>query len=162
MVANVTNKSYPMRMKKTPTFDLQDFLPYLLNQAAEATSREFSVAYKRKYGMLQTEWRVVFHLGRYGDLTAKQICERARIHKTKVSRAVRALIEKRYLKRSTREDDRRHEVLSLTQKGHEVFDDLNGEAQRFDAKLLEQFDAGDIAQIRAMLIKIAQLDQVRR
>ncbi len=32
-------------------FDLQDFLPYLLNQAAEATSRGFQATYRARYGL---------------------------------------------------------------------------------------------------------------
>ena len=80
-------------------FDLADFLPYLLNQAAEASSRQFQDHYRKKYGMLRTEWRVLFHLGRYGKLTAKEISARAAIHKTKISRAVAALQSKRYLHR---------------------------------------------------------------
>ncbi|TNE65810.1 MAG: MarR family transcriptional regulator, partial [Rhodobacteraceae bacterium] len=45
-------------------FELSVFTPYLLNQAAEQQSRVFSNTYKNLYGMLQTEWRVLFHLGR--------------------------------------------------------------------------------------------------
>ena len=78
-------------MQNLGEFDLKDFLPYLLNQAAEEASLGFQVLYKERYGMLRTEWRVLFHLGRYGDMTAKEICDRARTHKTKVSRAVAAL-----------------------------------------------------------------------
>ncbi|NHX28398.1 MarR family transcriptional regulator, partial [Escherichia coli] len=33
-------------------FDLGDFLPYALNQAAEITSLGFQRAYKDRYGML--------------------------------------------------------------------------------------------------------------
>jgi len=146
-------------MSKKPSFDLLDFMPYLLNQAAETTSRAFSDIYHQKYGMLQTEWRVVFHLGRYGDMTAKGICERARLHKTKVSRAVYALEEKRYLSRQTLSHDRRHEVLSLTAKGARVFEDLNQKAQEFDAELTAGFGADDIAKMRNMLITIAELDR---
>ena len=138
-------------------FDLQDFVPYLLNQAADATSRGFETYYKSRYGMLRTEWRVVFHLGRYGKLTAKELCTRARIHKTKVSRAVRALETKRYLERRERPDDRRHETLSLTPAGTRVFDDLVREARRFDAGLLADFSASERAQIRQVLRKLAQL-----
>ncbi|MEP4555719.1 MarR family transcriptional regulator, partial [Tateyamaria sp.] len=68
-------------------FDISHFMPYLLNQAADASSVEFQRFYKERYGMLRTEWRVLFHLGRYGQLTAGEICERAHIHKTKISRA---------------------------------------------------------------------------
>jgi len=86
-------------MQPAPPFDLIHFLPYILNQAAEASSLGFQQVYKQRYGMLRTEWRVLFHLGRYGEMTAKDICERARIHKTKISRAVKALEDRRFLVR---------------------------------------------------------------
>ena len=72
-------------------FDLLDFLPYLLNLAAEEASLGFQTLYKTRYGMLRTEWRVLFHLGIYGEMTATEIGERARMHKTKISRAVQKL-----------------------------------------------------------------------
>lgn len=145
-------------MTKTEDFDLRDFMPYLLNQAAEAMSRDFEVIYRGRYGMLRTEWRVVFHLGRYGALTAKDICDRARIHKTKVSRAVRALETKRYLKREQLADDRRHERLSLTTNGQRVFEDLVKEARHYDKEVMSRFSHEDSAQIRKILIRIAQLE----
>ena len=98
-------------MSEKDDFDLQLFLPYLLNQAAEAASLAFTQIYKNRYGMLRTEWRVLFHLGIYGTLTAKEIGERARSHKTKISRAVAALEKRRYLKRTRLESDRRVEAL---------------------------------------------------
>ena len=88
-------------MTSTTDLDLRLFLPYLLNQAAEASSLDFQRVYKDKYGLLRTEWRVLFHLGCYGPMTATDIGRRARLHKTKISRAVSALQTKRYL---TRED----------------------------------------------------------
>ena len=50
-------------MTKKDEFNLHDFLPYLLNQAAEESSLAFQQIYKGRYGMLRTEWRVLFHLG---------------------------------------------------------------------------------------------------
>ena len=78
-------------MTNKPTLELQNFLPYLLNQAAKASSLKFQQIYKERYGMLRTEWRVLFHLGAYGELTAKEISDRRQIHKTKISRSVNAL-----------------------------------------------------------------------
>ncbi|WP_299729440.1 MarR family transcriptional regulator [uncultured Tateyamaria sp.] len=144
-------------MTKKNDFDLKDFMPYLLNQAAEVMSRDFEVIYRSRYGMLRTEWRVVFHLGRYGAMTAKDICDRARIHKTKVSRAVRALETKRFLRREQQVNDRRHESLSLTPTGQRVFEDLLKEARTYDKEVMSQFSDGDAAQIRKVLIQIAQL-----
>ena len=144
-------------MAKAENFDLKDFMPYLLNQAADTTSRGFEGAYRTKYGMLRTEWRVLFHLGRYGKLTAKEICERAQIHKTKVSRAVRALEEKRFLTRKEVPDDRRHEMLALTKSGQRVFQELIQEAQKFDAALLKDFSAQETALMRTLLTRLADL-----
>ena len=143
-------------MKDQDTFDLRDFMPYLLNQAADATSRDFETHYKEKYGMLRTEWRVIFHLGRYGELTAKDICDHARIHKTKVSRAVRALEEKRFLRRKERAEDRRHEALILTAQGKNVYNDLYRAAQEFDDALMADVSAEDRATMHRILIKLAK------
>ena len=113
-------------MSKTDDFDLQDFLPYLLNQAAETSSLAFQQVYKGRYGMLRTEWRVLFHLGRYGRMTAKEIGQRAKTHKTKISRAVQA-----------------------------VYRDLRAVAAEYDARLVAQFTPDEAAQLRAMLQRLA-------
>ena len=144
-------------MQDDAPFDLRDFMPYLLNQAADASSRDFQSYYKGKYGMLRTEWRVLFHLGRYGAMTARQVCDRAGIHKTKVSRAVATLDSKRFVRREEMAHDRRHEELRLTAQGRSVFADLTQEAQRFDAAMLADFTEPEVKQIRAFLTRIAGL-----
>lgn len=142
-------------MTENETFQLHEFWPYLLNQAAEATSQAFQTHYKRKYGMLRTEWRVVFHLGRYGPLMAKDICERAALHKTKVSRAVAALESRNFVSRKTLSTDRRHEVLTLTKTGTSVFRDLVAEAERYNARLMEPYSEEEARIFSQMLKKLA-------
>ena len=136
-------------------FDLRDFLPYALNQAAEATSLGFQARYRQRYGMLRTEWRVLFHLGRYGPMTAKDICARASLHKTKVSRAVGALENKRYLRRETQLSDRRHETLCLTRQGSAVFADLYEAARQYDAQIVAAFTPEERDILRRCLARIA-------
>lgn len=138
----------------TVIHDISDFLPYLLNQAAELSSRDFQPHYKDKYGMLRTEWRVLFHLGRNGEMTAKQICERAALHKTKVSRAVTALETKRFLSRQSVEADRRFERLSLTAQGRTAFKDLSSAAMRYDAALQEVLGPDDFATLKRLAQKL--------
>ncbi len=140
-------------------FDLRHFLPYMLNQAAEASSAAFQAYYKDRYGMRRTEWRVLFHLGRYGEMTAKDICARTKTHKTKISRAVRALQDKRFLSRTTLESDRRIETLSLTKQGGDVFDDLAEAAEAYDRKLIAHFNDAEQAILRACLARIATLSE---
>jgi DNA-binding MarR family transcriptional regulator len=144
---------------KNDTFDLRDFLPYLLNQAAEEASLAFQTVYKDRYGMLRTEWRVLFHLGRYGPMTARDIGAMARVHKTKISRAVAALERRRFLTRATEDADRRQERLSLTTSGQAAYGDLSRQAKACDAALAAGFSAADLAILRDCLRKLARLHE---
>ncbi|SDC70353.1 MarR family winged helix-turn-helix transcriptional regulator [Ruegeria marina] len=139
-------------------FDLRNFLPFLLNQAAEQSSLEFQQVYKNRYGMLRTEWRVLFHLGIHGEMTAKEIGERALIHKTKVSRAVAKLAHRRYLTRTRDENDRRSEKLALTTAGQAVYRELRGIAEEYDDRMAAQFTRGESALLRMMLRRLAGMD----
>ncbi|NRB16248.1 MAG: MarR family transcriptional regulator [Rhodobacteraceae bacterium] len=139
-------------------FTLQDFLPFLLNRAAEECSLEFQGEYKNRYGMLRTEWRVLFHLGIHGSLTAKDISLRAKIHKTKISRAVAKLAARRFVTRDRDENDRRAEHLALTAAGEMAYRDLRSVAKAYDAKLTSQFSADEAVLLRRLLKKISGID----
>lgn len=135
-------------MSAPADFDLESFLPYRLNKAAEAASHAFQEVYRDRYGMTRTEWRVLAHLGQYGELTARDICERAALHKTKVSRAVFALEKRRWLARRADEKDRRVEHLALTDKGRELFRNLGQAARALDAEFRARL--GDEAHARLL------------
>ena len=144
-------------MDKNEAFELQDFLPYLLNQAAEESSLAFQKIYKDRYGMLRTEWRVLFHLGIYGRMTAKEIGRRSKMHKTKISRAVARLEERRFLTRTRDEDDRRLEYLDLTTMGEAAYRDLRKVATRYDARLSTDFSDQELSILRNALRKLARM-----
>lgn len=137
--------------------DLRNFLPYLLTIAAEQASLGFKNLYKDRYGLLRAEWRVLFHLGRYGSLTAKEICARAPLHKTKVSRAVRKLEERRFVVKKEVEADRRHAMLSLTKQGQVVYEDLQNFALLYDEKLSAKLSKQDNISLRRALKILASL-----
>jgi DNA-binding MarR family transcriptional regulator len=138
-------------------FDLTLFLPYLLNQAAEASSLAFQQIYKDRYGMLRTEWRVLFHLGIYGQLTASEIGLRANMHKTKISRAVQKLTERRFVTRARDAGDRRLEHLTLTPQGKAAYDDLHAVAQRYDATLTKGLTEAERDMLRHVLQKLSAM-----
>lgn len=145
-------------MKQKDDFSLSEFLPFLLNRAAEESSLGFQKAYKDRYGMLRTEWRVLFHLGIYGRMTAKEISLRANIHKTKISRAVVKLEERRFVTRQRDEADRRSEHLTLTAAGEAAYHDLRKVATDYDETLVAQFSTEDVQLLRRMLRKLAYME----
>lgn len=142
-------------MPKSDEFDVTQFLPYLLNQAAEEASLGFQQVYKDRYGLLRSEWRVVFHLGVFGQLTATEIGAKAKVHKTKISRAVQRLTERRMVKRARSDVDRRVEWLTLTQAGQAVYQDLRAVAQDYEAKLRAQLTPEEEAVLKSALRKLS-------
>ena len=142
-------------MDDKTAFDLRLFLPYLLNQAAEASSLAFQQVYKDRYGMLRSEWRVLFHLGIYGEMTASDIAARSRIHKTKISRAVQRLVQRRFVIRRRDPQDRRAEWLSLTTAGRAAYADLRQVAQQYEADLTAGIDPAEVARLRDTLQRLA-------
>jgi len=141
-------------MSDSNNFDLQAFLPYLLNQAAEQSSLAFQRSYKNRYNMLRTEWRVMFHLGLFGTMTARDIGVRGKIHKTKISRAVQKLIEKRFILRQRSAEDRRQESLQLTVSGRAAYLELRKTAEQYQTDLSAEFSVEEFALLQTMLKRL--------
>jgi DNA-binding MarR family transcriptional regulator len=136
-------------------FDLDTFLPYLLNQAAEAASRSFAQVYRAGYAMTRTQWRVLANLGRFGAMTARDICRISHLEKTKVSRAVANLEERGWLRREPLPEDRRAEILRLTSEGHGIFGRLGTLAAEHDRHLRETLGPERAAALAEVLREIA-------
>lgn len=136
-------------------FELLEFLPYLLNQAAEESSLKFQKVYKDRYGMLRTEWRVLFHLGIFGQMTATDIGARAKMHKTKISRAVQRLTQRRFVRRARSDTDRRVEWLELTPAGEAAYRDLRSVADTYQQSLQSRFTSEEMQVLTSMLSRLA-------
>ena len=145
----------------TQIFDLEHFLPYLLNQAAEATSHGFGTVYRERYGFTRTQWRVLANLGKFGAMSARDICAISHIEKTKVSRAVAALEEAAMLSRSPSATDRRAEILSLTMRGQAVFSELGALAVSYDTGLRAALGEDEARSLTMLLQRLIALSPQR-
>jgi DNA-binding MarR family transcriptional regulator len=139
-------------------FDLNEFLPYCLNRAAEEVSLGFQEVYRKHYGMTRPEWRVLAHLGQFGSMTASEISVRARIHKTKVSRAVYALEKRRWLVRRPDDVDRRVEHLELTHQGAAKSREIGEVAAEYDRDLRSRLSREEETVLMAALAKLSKPD----
>ena len=117
---------------------LESFLPYRLNRIAAAVSQDFRSVYGPHHDLTIPEWRVLATLGQSEKISAKEIGRHSSMHKTKVSRAVRALEERRWLTRRESEEDRREEILSLTAQGRKVYNDIVPKALAFEKQILDR------------------------
>src|ERR1043165_735382 len=73
---------------------LEDFLPHRLNVLSSLVSQALTRVYGR-YGIGIPEWRVLVTLGENGTMTGKAVGSHTHMHKTKVSRAVAQLEDRR-------------------------------------------------------------------
>lgn len=135
------------------SIDLENFLPYRLDRISEALSRHFQPVYRDEHGMTRPEWKVLAHLGQAETLTAREIVRRTGLHKTKVSRAVSALENRRWLERNRDEADRRIEHLTLTRTGRKGYDSLTALLKTREAELLNRLTGEEMETVgRALAI----------
>ena len=118
--------------------ELEHFLPYRLNRIAAAVSQDFRSVYGPHHDLTIPEWRVLATLGQFEAISAKAIGQHSSMHKTKVSRAVRALEERRWLRRRPSEEDRREEILSLTALGQKTYREIVPKALAFERHILDE------------------------
>ncbi|ANK73984.1 MarR family transcriptional regulator [Ensifer adhaerens] len=117
-------------------FELNAFLPYRLNRAEEFVALRFAAQYKARYQLTRPEWRTLAALGSTSrPMTATEVGAHSAMHKTKVSRAVALLEERRWLTRREDENDRRIEHLELTKTGIRAYGELTELAVRYQAEL---------------------------
>lgn len=143
-------------MPSDPAIHLEEFLPYRLNKLAAAVSRDLSRVYRERYGLTIPEWRVLATLGQFGAATATAIGRHSAMHKTKVSRAVQSLTDRRWVARKADSHDRRVEHLSLTAAGRSAYGRLAPEMLDFEHALLARLAAGDR---RALMRGLDALEQ---
>jgi DNA-binding MarR family transcriptional regulator len=136
---------------------LGGFIPYRLMTAAEKVSLDFSQIYKRQTGISRPEWRVLASLAELARATATEIGRHSSMHKTKVSRAVFELEQRRWLKRLADETDRRAEWLELTALGKSQFSKLALMAHDYQAGLVKALGREEAKQLLQILDKLDSL-----
>jgi DNA-binding MarR family transcriptional regulator len=124
--------------------ELQDFLPHRLNVLSSLVSQALTRVYGQ-YGIGIPEWRILVTLGQFGVMTGKAIGTHTHMHKTKVSRAVAQLEQRKLLARRANREDLREAFLSLTPAGRAIYEELAPRALEFTYRLSEVVAPGDRA-----------------
>jgi DNA-binding MarR family transcriptional regulator len=127
----------------TAPLKLEEFLPYRLNVVASLVSQSLSRIYAERYSIGVPEWRVLVTLGQYGLMTGKAVGAHSHMHKTKVSRAVAQLEQRKLLTRRPNRADLREAFLVLTPAGRAMYEDLAPIALDFARRLADVIDAAD-------------------
>jgi DNA-binding MarR family transcriptional regulator len=143
--------------KKGSKLDLFRFVPFRLNRLAAEVSAALSGEYQERYGLDIPGWRVLATLGFRNDAcTAQYIAHCTRTHKSTISRAVTALMQRQLVERVENEDDRREFALRMTRKGKALYEELIPRLLRKEQEILSCLSAAERKDFALMLGKIEQ------
>lgn len=137
-----------------PQLDLEHFLPYRLSVLSNRISDAIARAYRERFGLGVTEWRVMAVLGRYPGLSAGAVARRTAMDKVAVSRAVARLLARGLLARDTHGDDRRRSVLALSSEGRRVHDQVVPLALAYERELLAPLDPAERLTLARLLSRL--------
>ena len=141
--------------KTSERLDLFKFVPFRLNRLAAEVSSALSGEYQARYGLDIPEWRVLATLGfRNEACSAQYISDCTRTHKSTISRAVTALMERQLIERVENAEDRREFRLRLTRKGRALYEELIPRLLRKEQEILSCLSAQERKVLAVLLGKI--------
>lgn len=144
--------------KTNETFNLADFLPYQLSAAANLVSRELAQIYQEEFDLSVAEWRVIAVLGPDKRLSATDITDITIMDKVTVSRAVQRLLSFDRVAALPDEQDRRRQILALTDNGRDVFHTVVPLALGYEARLLKRITPKDRAVLAEILERLNHVE----
>jgi DNA-binding MarR family transcriptional regulator len=149
--------------RRVTRLDLFRFLPFRLNRLAAEVSNALSVEYRERHGLDIPEWRVLATLGFRNDACSAQfVSDCTRTHKSTISRAVTALMQRQMIERVENEDDRREFRLRLTRKGRALYEELIPRLLHKEQEIISCLSAQERKALAALLGKIEKsLDLVQ-
>lgn len=134
---------------------LKDFLPYRLSVLSNRVSQQIAGYYHDRFGLTIPQWRVMAVLAETPRLSATEVAERTAMDKAAVSRAVKSLTDRGYLKRHASQTDGRFAHLTLTAKGRKVYDEVIPVALDYEKKLLDTLTPSERKTLDEVLEKLA-------
>ncbi|MCF6322308.1 MAG: MarR family winged helix-turn-helix transcriptional regulator [Rhizobiaceae bacterium] len=135
-------------------FDLNHFFPYRLRVLDRAVSEAISSVYTSRFGLSVSQWRTLAVLGDGGVMSASEIVQKSSMDKVVVSRAIKGLQNRDFLKRKTDINDRRRVVLKLTAKGKRMFDNLVPLVKQLEEECLRGLTRAERATLDSLMERI--------
>lgn len=133
---------------------LADFLPYKLSILANRISYAIAEAYSSRFHLTIPAWRVMAVLGLEDNLTAADLVSRTAMDKVAISRAVASLLDMACIHRELDAEDRRRSLLTLTDKGRDIYQRIIPLARRYEQDLLNQLSEEDQQALKSITNKL--------
>jgi DNA-binding MarR family transcriptional regulator len=77
-----------------------------------------------RFGITRREWRMLAFLVKEQGIPPSQLAQRAQLDRARTSRAITSLVGKQLVARTQKPGNRREAILTVTDKGREVYDTM--------------------------------------
>lgn len=132
----------------------EDMLLYRLGLLSSEAGAVVVRLCEGQYGVTRREWRMLALLYGHEKLTPSALAERANLDRARTSRAISALVEKGLLTRDIKPSNRKEVQLSLTAKGHSLYETLMPEIQNINREILTALSESETQQLNDFLAKL--------
>jgi len=129
-----------MTRKRPAILTLERYLPYRLAILSNRISGKIAEAYRDKFALSVTEWRIMAVLGEYPGASADEVSVKIQIEKSIVSRNLQKLLKRHLVVRAVDESDRRRQNLTLTKTGKDVYRQIIPVSYDYEDQLLKCFN----------------------
>ncbi|MGB3724898.1 MAG: MarR family transcriptional regulator [Glaciecola sp.] len=145
--------------KNASLLTLERYLPYRLSILSNKVSTLVAQAYKDKFALSITEWRIMAVLGEYPQASADEISVKTQIEKSLISRAISKLLKRKLIQREISKEDKRRSQIQLSETGYAVYAEIVPLSYEYERQLLaclEQEEQAVLSELIDRLYKHAE------
>ena len=135
-------------------FELEAFVPFQLAVVANRLNLALLKIVNRRHDLRTKEWRMLTTLERFQPCSALKIAQMTSMDPARVSRAQRKLVRMGLVEAETDLVDRRRVVLSLTEIGQNLIDELTPEALKTEDWLMAKLSDKEKEQFKSIMAKL--------
>lgn len=138
----------------TVKLNLANFMPYQLAMASNAVSDRIAKQYQVRFALKVPEWRLMAVLGEGTPLTQRDLVVATRMDKVMVSRATANLVDRGLIARAASESDGRSHLLTLTDDGRALYNEIAPAALAMERDVLSCLSAKDKRALADLLARL--------
>jgi DNA-binding MarR family transcriptional regulator len=142
------------------TPDIESHLGYWLRRVSNHVSGAFAQALETKHASV-AEWVVICRIGARPGITPGEIAKTLDLTRGAVSKIIDKLEAKNWITRSTKPEDSRVQLLSLTRSGNRILPQMAKIADENDRKFFAVLGPAESATLRRLLGKLAEFHKIR-
>lgn len=147
-------RSRDKRRSSTHALDFESYIPAYLTFLAGKLSSGASAAYRPRFGIGITDWRMIALLAAEPWVVASHICNSTGLDKAAVSRSVRLLQDLGLVEVVPDRHDQRKQLIALTRKGVSLHDRIVELAVAREQALLEGLSESERKNLLRLLIHL--------